>query len=101
MAGSGPPTTLFLDELHVPVHRPVRVILRSKDVIHSFFLPNFRLKQDALPGRDIEGWFQATKPGKYELACAMLCGFGHSGMKAYLHVHPEAEYDRWVKEQWS
>ena len=92
---------LFLDELHVPVNRPVRIVLRSKDVIHSFFLPNFRLKQDTLPGRDIDGWFQATKPGKYELPCAMLCGFGHSGMKAYLYVHPEEEYERWVKEQWS
>jgi cytochrome c oxidase subunit 2 len=92
---------LFLDELHVPVNRPVRVVLRSKDVIHSFFLPNLRLKQDMVPGREVEGWFQATKPGRYELPCAMLCGFGHSGMKAYLHVHPEEEYDRWVKEQWS
>jgi cytochrome c oxidase subunit 2 len=91
----------FLDELHVPVNRPVRVLLRSKDVIHSFFLPNLRLKQDAVPGRDIEGWFEATKPGKYELPCAMLCGFGHSGMKAYLFVHPQEEYDAWVKEQWS
>lgn len=96
-----PDDKLFLDELHVPVNQTVRVVLKSKDVIHSFFLPNLRLKQDALPGRDIEGWFQATKPGKYELPCAMLCGFGHSGMKAYLYVHPQEEYDRWVKEQWS
>ena len=91
----------FVDELHVPVNRPVRVILKSKDVVHSFFLPNLRLKQDVVPGRAIEGWFQATKPGRYELPCAMLCGLGHSGMKAYLHVHPEAEYERWVAEQWS
>jgi cytochrome c oxidase subunit 2 len=92
---------LFLDELHVPVNQPVRVVLRSKDVVHSFFLPNLRLKQDTVPGRAIEGWFQATKPGRYELPCAELCGFGHSGMKAYLHVHPQEEYARWVKEQWS
>ena len=92
---------VFLDELHVPVNTPVRIVLRSKDVVHSFFLPNFRLKQDTVPGREIEGWFQATKPGKYELPCAQLCGFGHSGMKAYLYVHPQEEYDRWVKEQWS
>ena len=91
----------FLDELHVPVNRPVRVVLKSKDVIHSFFLPNLRLKQDTVPGRPIEAWFEATKPGKYELPCAMLCGFGHSGMKAYLYVHPQEEYDTWVKEQWS
>jgi cytochrome c oxidase subunit 2 len=90
----------FLDELHVPVHRPVRVVLKSRDVVHSFFLPNFRVKQDAVPGRVIEGWFEATKPGKYELPCAMLCGLGHSGMKAYLYVHAQKDYDQWVKEQW-
>jgi cytochrome c oxidase subunit 2 len=90
----------FLDELHVPVNRPVRVVLRSRDVIHSFFLPNFRLKQDAVPGRTIEGWFEATVPGTYEVPCAMLCGFGHSGMKAFLHVHAPEGYDAWVKEQW-
>jgi cytochrome c oxidase subunit 2 len=91
----------FLDELHVPVNRPVRVVLRSKDVVHSFFLPNFRVKQDAVPGRAIEGWFEATKTGTYELPCAMLCGFGHSGMKGYLHVHTPEAYDVWVREQWS
>ena len=90
----------FLDELHVPVGKPVHIIFKSKDVIHSFFLPNFRLKQDMVPGRAIEGWFEATKPGKYELPCAELCGFGHSGMKGWLYVHPPAEYEKWVKEQW-
>jgi cytochrome c oxidase subunit 2 len=88
----------FIDEMHVPVGRRVQVVLKSKDVIHSFFLPNFRLKQDAVPGRTIEGWFEATRPGKYELPCAMLCGFGHSGMKAWLYVHPPAEYERWAAE---
>jgi cytochrome c oxidase subunit 2 len=76
------------------------VVLKSRDVVHSFFLPNFRVKQDAVPGRVIEGWFEATKPGKYELPCAMLCGLGHSGMKAYLYVHAQKDYDQWVKEQW-
>ncbi len=91
----------FDNELHVPANKVVRVVLKSKDVIHSFFLPNLRLKQDIVPGRDIEVWFQATKPGKFELPCAELCGFGHSGMKGYLYAHPEEEYNRWVKEQWS
>ncbi|MBI2987495.1 MAG: cytochrome c oxidase subunit II [Deltaproteobacteria bacterium] len=68
------------NELHVPVGKVVRVVLKSKDVIHSFFLPNLRLKQDAVPGREIVAWFEATKPGKYEIPCAELCGFGHSGM---------------------
>ena len=88
----------FLDELHVPVNRTVRIVLKSKDVIHSFFLPNFRLKQDAIPGRDIEGWFEATKPGKYELPCAELCGFGHSGMRGWIYVHTPADYQKWAAE---
>jgi cytochrome c oxidase subunit 2 len=90
----------LLDELHVPVNRPIRFVLTSKDVIHSFFLPNFRVKQDAVPGRRIEGWFEATRAGKFELPCAMLCGFGHSGMKAYLYVHSQEHFDTWVREQW-
>lgn len=88
------------NELHVPVNKVVRVTLKSKDVIHSLFLPNLRLKQDAVPGREIEGWFQATQPGRYEMPCAELCGFGHSGMNGWLHVHPADEYQRWVKERW-
>ena len=90
----------LLDEMHVPVNKVVRVNLRSQDVIHSFFVPQFRMKQDAVPGREIAQWFEATKPGKYELPCAELCGFGHSGMKGWLYVHPPAAYEQWVKEQW-
>ena len=88
------------NEVHVPVNKVVIVHLKSKDVIHSFFLPNFRLKQDAVPGREIQAWFQATKPGRYELPCAELCGFGHSGMRGWVYVHPADEYAKWVKEQW-
>lgn len=88
------------NEVHVPVDKVVLVHLKSKDVIHSFFLPNFRLKQDAVPGREIQAWFQATKPGRYELPCAELCGFGHSGMRGWVYVHPADEYAKWVKEQW-
>jgi cytochrome c oxidase subunit 2 len=90
----------FDNELHVPVGKPVKVVLRSTDVIHSFFLPNLRLKQDVVPGREIEAWFEAEKAGKYEIPCAELCGFGHSGMKGWLYVHPPEEYERWVREQW-
>ena len=72
--------------MHVPVGKPVRVRLRSKDVIHSFFLPNFRVKQDAVPGMGIEVWFTPTRPGQYEIACAELCGLGHYRMKAALTV---------------
>jgi len=88
----------FDNDLHVPVNKVVRVQLSAKDVIHSFFLPNLRLKQDAVPGRTILVWFEATKPGKYEIPCAELCGFGHSGMKGWLHVHTPEEYAKWAGE---
>lgn len=88
------------NQLHVPVGKPVHVILKSKDVIHSFFLPHLRLKQDTVPGRDIVAWFEATKPGQYEMPCAELCGFGHSGMKGWLYVHTPEDYAMWVKEKW-
>jgi len=88
----------FDNDLHVPVNKVVRVHLSSKDVIHSFFLPNLRLKQDAVPGRTILVWFEATKPGKYELPCAELCGFGHSGMKGWLYVHTPEDYKKWAEE---
>ena len=91
---------LLENELHVPAGKVVRVTLQAKDVIHSFFLPNLRLKQDAVPGREIEAWFEATKPGRYEIPCAELCGFGHSGMKGWLTVHPPDEYQKWVKQRW-
>jgi cytochrome c oxidase subunit II len=89
---------VFLDEMHVPVNKVVHVDLRSQDVIHSFFVPHFRMKQDAVPGRMIKTWFEATKPGKYELPCAELCGFGHSGMKGWIYVHTPADYQKWAAE---
>ena len=88
------------NDIHVPVNKVVHVHLLAKDVIHSFFLPNLRLKQDAVPGRNILVWFEATKPGKYELPCAELCGFGHSGMRGWLYVDSPEEYEKWVKEHW-
>jgi cytochrome c oxidase subunit 2 len=88
------------NELHVPVNKVVRVTLLAEDVIHSFFLPNLRLKQDAVPGREIPAWFEATKTGRYEIPCAELCGFGHSGMLGYLTVHSAQDYESWLKERW-
>lgn len=87
------------NELHVPVSKPIHVVLTSKDVIHSFFLPHFRLKQDAMPGREIPLWFEATKTGEFEIPCAELCGFGHSGMKGMLFVHSDEEYRKWLKDK--
>jgi len=83
-------------ELHVPAGRNVRVVLRSSDVLHSFFLPNARLKQDAVPGRAIDLWFNVTEPGRYDLACAELCGFGHTTMKGSLIVHTPDEFAAWM-----
>lgn len=90
----------FDNEIHVPVGKPVKLILKSQDVIHSLYMPNLRFKQDAVPGREIPAWFDATKPGKYEIPCAELCGFGHSGMRGWLFVHTPEDYQKWVKEQW-
>lgn len=89
------------NELHVPVNSVVQLALRSRDVIHSFFVPVFRLKQDTMPGREIMAWFEATETGRWEIPCAELCGFGHSGMKGSVTVHSPEEYDAWVQQQWA
>jgi cytochrome c oxidase subunit 2 len=87
--------------MHVPVNQVVRIELTSKDVIHSFFVPNLRLKQDAVPGRTIHVWFQAREPGTYAIPCAELCGFGHSGMQGTLTVESEADFHKWLKDQYA
>jgi cytochrome c oxidase subunit 2 len=89
------------NDFHVPINKVVRIDLSSKDVIHSFFVPNMRLKQDAVPGRVIKVWFQATEVGQYEIPCAELCGFGHSGMKGTLYVQSQEDYDKWLKTTYS
>jgi cytochrome c oxidase subunit 2 len=88
----------FLDEMHVPIGKPIRINLKSQDVIHSFFVPQFRIKQDAVPGREIGVWFDVTKAGKYEWPCAELCGFGHSGMRGWVYAHSAEDYAKWVAE---
>jgi cytochrome c oxidase subunit 2 len=88
------------NELHVPVDRTVVVQLQSEDVIHSFFLPHMRVKQDAVPGRTTHVWFTATKAGRYEIACAELCGFGHYNMRGFLTVHTPEDYAAWVASAW-
>ena len=84
--------------LRVPAHRPVRLLMTSRDVIHSFYVPSFRIKQDAVPGMHIRVWFQPTKVGEYELGCAELCGLGHYRMRAVVTVHSQADYDRWLAQ---
>ena len=74
-------------------------MLRSKDVQHAFFLPNFRVKQDLMPGIQTSVWFTPTKIGEYEIACAELCGLGHYRMRAFLSVRSQADYESWLAEQ--
>jgi cytochrome c oxidase subunit 2 len=97
-----------VSQLHLPVDRPVIVHLSSKDVIHSFMLNEFRSKQDAIPGLSIPLWFTPTVTTaqmrerlgnpqfQYEIACAQLCGIGHSLMRGFVTVHPAAEFDAWL-----
>jgi len=85
-----------INELHVPVGRAVRLIMTSEDVIHSFFVPAFRVKMDVLPGRYTTVWFEATKPGEYHLFCAEYCGTEHSRMGGKVIVMDAVSYERWV-----
>ena len=93
---------LVLDnQLNVPVNKQVFIALKGADVIHSFFIPQARMKQDVVPGRTIPLWFTPTKVGKYEIPCAELCGFGHSGMNGEFIVHSEEDYAKWRKKAWA
>lgn len=82
--------------LHVPANRPVRLLMTSRDVIHSFFVPEFRAKQDIIPGRYTETWFEATKPGRYKIFCAEFCGTWHSQMLGEVVVMAPAAFDNWL-----
>lgn len=85
-----------INELHVPLGRVVRLTMTSQDVIHSFFIPAFRVKQDAVPGRYTGEWFKPTKVGEYHLFCAEYCGTKHSAMIGRVVVMEPAEYERWL-----
>jgi cytochrome c oxidase subunit 2 len=85
-----------INELHVPMGRPVRLTMTSEDVIHSFFIPAFRVKQDVVPGRYSTLWFEPTKPGTYHLFCAEYCGTKHSGMIGWIHVMEPQDYEAWL-----
>ena len=85
-------------ELVIPYGKPIHVLLNSRDVIHSFYVPAFRLYQDAVPGRTISWvWFEVEKPGDFELACSQLCGIGHFNMKAPIRVVTPEEYGKWYE----
>ncbi len=87
-----------INELHIPVGRPVKLTMTSEDVIHSFFVPAFRTKQDVVPGRYTLTWFEATKPGTYHLFCAEYCGTKHSGMIGYVYAMTPRDYQTWLTQ---
>ena len=86
-------------QMAIPVNREVHLLLHTKDVGHSFFVPELRVQQDFLPGLDLSLHFTATKIGKYEIVCTQLCGLGHYNMKAYLSVLSQQDFDDWLKKQ--
>jgi len=87
-------------ELVFPAGKPLHIILNARDVIHSFYVPSFRLYQDAVPGRTISWvWFIVEEPGNFQLACSQLCGTGHYNMKAPIRVLPQEEYDKWYQDK--
>lgn len=87
-----------VDELHVEVDQTYHFVLESRDVIHSFSVPVFRLKQDALPGRSITGWFRAIKTGEFDVQCAEICGIGHGIMAARIFITDGAQHAAWVAQ---
>jgi len=88
-----------IDALHVPLDKPVRLLMTSQDVIHSFFVPAFRVKQDVLPGRDTEIWFQPTRTGVFPLLCTEYCGTDHSMMRGRIVVMRQQDYAEWLTQQ--
>ena len=88
-----------INALHVPLNKPVHLLMSSQDVIHSFFVPAFRVKKDVLPGRDTDVWFQATKTGVFPLLCAEYCGTNHSMMRGKIIVMRQEDYAKWLVQQ--
>jgi len=88
-----------INQLNLPIDRPVLVHLSSKDVIHSFGLIEMRVKQDAIPGMDIPVWFIPNKTGEFEIACSQLCGLGHYRMRGFVSVKSQADYDAWLASE--
>ena len=87
-----------INQLHLPVGEPVLIKILSKDVIHSFFVPEFRVKQDAVPGLPTQVWVQATRAGQFEIRCAELCGLGHYRMRGFVTTEPAVNFQEWLAE---
>lgn len=88
-----------INQMNLPVHKPVIVHLSSKDVIHSFGIPVMRVKQDAIPGMTIPVWFVPTEIGQYEIACAQLCGLGHYRMRGFITIQSDDDFQAWLEEE--
>jgi len=86
-------------DLHLPIDRPVKVLLRSIDVLHDFYVPEFRAKMDMVPGMITYFWFTPTRTGAFEVLCAELCGVGHAFMRGNVQIDSEADYQAWLGEQ--
>lgn len=89
----------LVDELHVEKDVLYHFKLESRDVLHSFYIPVFRLKQDAVPGREITGWFKPTNTGEYDVSCAEMCGIGHGIMGARIYIRDKAGHSKWLETQ--
>jgi cytochrome c oxidase subunit II len=89
-----------VNDLHVPINEEVVLSIKSQDVLHSFFLPHLRLKQDVVPGMKQHVWFKATKAGQYDIVCAELCGWGHYKMRGRITVESREKYEKWLSQQW-
>ena len=88
-----------INQMHLPVNKPVIVHLSSKDMIHSFALPQMRVKQDAIPGIAQPVWFTPTRTGEWEIPCSQLCGLGHYRMRGYYTIEGQADYNAWLAEE--
>jgi cytochrome c oxidase subunit 2 len=90
---------ITINDLHLILNRPVSLHITAIDVIHSFSLPNFRMKQDAMPGRTVDIWFTPDKAGSYQIVCAQLCGVGHYTMRGNVVVQSQSAFDQWLQSQ--
>ena len=96
------PDDIFrVNDLHLPVGEKALLVAKSEDVLHSFFLPNFRVKQDVVPGMKQHIWFTPTRTGKFDIVCAELCGWGHYKMKGQVTVQSRPDYESWLKETYA
>jgi cytochrome c oxidase subunit 2 len=90
---------IHTNELHIPVDKPVKLLLRSKDVLHNFAVPQFRVKMDLVPGMVTHAWFTPTRTGKFDVLCMELCGIAHYAMRGYVIVDTQEDYEKWLSEQ--